>query len=37
MAITGKELAAKLGVSTAAVSMALNNKPGVRTETRKLI
>ncbi|WP_022767550.1 LacI family DNA-binding transcriptional regulator [Butyrivibrio sp. NC2007] len=37
MAITGKELAAKLGVSTAAVSMALNNKPGVSTETRKLI
>jgi len=37
MSITGKELAAKLGVSEAAVSMALNNKPGVSTVTKKLI
>lgn len=37
MKITAKELAQKLGLSPAAVSMALNNKPGVSTETRKLV
>ena len=37
MSITAKELAAKLGLSEAAVSMALNNKPGVSTRTRKRI
>ena len=34
MGITAKELAKKLGLSATAVSMALNNKPGVSTETR---
>ncbi len=34
MKITSKELAARLGLSPAAVSMALNNKPGVSTATR---
>ncbi|MGN0242809.1 MAG: LacI family DNA-binding transcriptional regulator [Lachnospiraceae bacterium] len=37
MAITAKELAKRLGISTAAVSMALNNKPGVSTGTRKKV
>lgn len=37
MSITAKELAKKLGLSEAAVSMALNNKPGVSRETRQLI
>ena len=36
MSITAKELAQKLGLSQTAVSMALNNKPGVSTETRRL-
>ena len=35
MAITAKELAKKLGLSETAVSMALNNKPGVSTQTRQ--
>lgn len=35
MGITAKELAKKLNLSEAAVSMALNNKPGVSTQTRK--
>lgn len=35
--ITAKEIAEKLGLSATAVSMALNNKPGVSTETRKKI
>ena len=35
MSITAKELARILGLSQTAVSMALNNKPGVSTETRK--
>lgn len=35
--MTAKELAKKLHLSEAAVSMALNNKPGVSTETRKAI
>ncbi len=37
MAFTAKELAAELGISAAAVSMALNNKPGVSTATRHRI
>lgn len=37
MGITAKELAKRLNLSEAAVSMALNNKPGVSTETRKRI
>lgn len=37
MSITAKELAKKLNLSEAAISMALNNKPGVSTKTRKLI
>lgn len=37
MSITAKELAKKLGLSEAAVSMALNNKPGVSTATRKRV
>jgi len=37
MSITAKELAAKLNLSATAVSMALNNKPGVSTETRQLV
>lgn len=35
MSITAKQLAKKLGLSAAAVSMALNNKPGVSQETRR--
>ena len=34
MTITAKELAQKMGISATAVSMALNNKPGVSTQTR---
>lgn len=34
MSITAKELAKKLNLSATAVSMALNNKPGVSTKTR---
>lgn len=37
MSITAKELAKKLNLSAAAVSMALNGKPGVSTQTRKMI
>ncbi len=37
MSITGKELAKILNISEAAISMALNNKPGVSTKTRKKI
>lgn len=37
MSITAKELAKKLNLSAAAVSMALNGKPGVSTQTRKLV
>ncbi len=36
-AITAKELAALLGLSESAVSLALNNKPGVSRETRKRV
>jgi LacI family transcriptional regulator len=35
--MTAKELAEKLNLSAAAVSMALNNKPGVGEETRKKV
>lgn len=37
MKITAKQIAEKLGISAAAVSMALNNKPGVSTEMRHKI
>ena len=37
MSITAKELAEKLKLSQTAVSMALNNKPGVSTETRRMV
>lgn len=37
MGITAKELAKKMNLSEAAISMALNNKPGVSTQTRKMI
>ena len=37
MSITAKELARKLGLSAAAVSMALNNKPGVSESTRQKV
>ena len=37
MNITAKELASKLNLSEAAISMALHNKPGVSTKTRKLV
>ena len=37
MSITAKELAQKLGLSQTAVSMALNNKSGVSTETRRMV
>lgn len=37
MSITAKELARKLNLSEAAVSIALNNKPGVSTATRQLV
>lgn len=37
MSITAKELAKKLNISPAAISMALNHKPGVNTATRQKI
>ena len=37
MGITAKELAKKMGLSPAAVSMALNDRPGVSTKTRKAV
>ena len=37
MGITAKELAKQLGLSATAVSMALNNKPGVSTKTREAV
>ncbi|MBU3876661.1 LacI family DNA-binding transcriptional regulator [Faecalicatena sp. AGMB00832] len=37
MSITAKELAQKLNISATAVSMALNNRPGVSTTTRNRI
>lgn len=35
--VTAKELAAQLGLSEASVSLALNNRPGVSTATRKRV
>ena len=37
MSITAKDLAKIMGLSEAAISMALNGKPGVSTETRKRV
>lgn len=37
MKVTAKDLARELGLSEAAVSMALNNKPGVSTATRRKV
>jgi len=37
MGITAKELASKLNLSEAAISMALRNKQGVSTKTRKMV
>ncbi len=37
MSITAKELARELGLSEAAVSLALNHRPGVSTATRKRV
>jgi len=37
MTITAKQLAKELGLSEAAVSMALNNKTGVSTKTRRMV
>ena len=37
MAVTAKELARILGISQAAVSIALNNRPGVSEDTRKRV
>ena len=37
MAVTAKQLAAMLGLSESAVSLALNNKPGVSTLTRRRV
>lgn len=37
MGITAKEIAKKLNLSATAVSMALNNKPGVSTSTRAMV
>ena len=37
MSVTAKDLAKKLHLSEAAVSMALNGKPGVSTATRKRV
>ena len=37
MSITAKELSKILGLSPSAISIALNNKPGVSEETRKLV
>ncbi len=37
MSVTAKDIAKELNISAAAVSMALNNKPGVSDETRALV
>lgn len=37
MAITAKEIAKILGISPAAVSIAINNKPGVSSATRERV
>ena len=37
MAVTAKDIAKIVGISPAAVSMALNNKPGVSSRTREMV
>lgn len=37
MSVTAKQLAKQLNLSETAISMALNNKPGVSTKTRQLV
>lgn len=37
MSITAKEIANALGLSPSAVSLALNNKPGVSEETKNTV
>ena len=37
MSITAKELSAKLGLSESAISLALNDKPGVSRETKRRV
>ena len=37
MSISAKELAQKLNISPATVSMVLNNKPGISEKTRTLV
>lgn len=37
MSISSKELASKLNISRATVSMALNNKKGISEETREFV
>ena len=37
MSVTAKELAARLGLSESAVSLALNDKPGVSRDTRRRV
>ena len=37
MSVTAKQLAAKLGLSESAISLALNDKPGVSRETRRRV
>lgn len=37
MSISAKEIAAKLNISTATVSMVLNDKPGISEKTRELV
>ena len=37
MAISAKELAEKLGISAATVSMVLNKKPGISEATRTMV
>lgn len=37
MAVTAKQIADQLGISAAAVSLALNNRRGVSEKTRQLV
>ena len=37
MRIKNKDIAEKLGISTTAVSLAINNRPGVSEETRRKV